>query len=207
MQFFGIEIPLHVQPSLALSVETDELGIVGGLQDRVIQVFGGLVYMDFARESMYTACGYSCGVYERLDPALLPPLYLAYSVEEGEPTEVLHNPLRARYNQGDPDVVAAMHKLAGLAGQARTALLQHDHAQLSRLMDENFNTRRSICQLHPAHVQMVEVARSIGASAKFAGSGGATLGVYRDEAMFAELKSQLERIGCRVVKPTIAMPQ
>ena len=50
-----MEIPLHVQPSLVLSVETDELGIVAGLQDRVIQVYEGLVYMDFAREVMRRA--------------------------------------------------------------------------------------------------------------------------------------------------------
>jgi glucuronokinase len=203
LEFYGVEIPLHVQPSLALSVETDELGIVGGLQDRVIQVFGGLVYMDFAREVMRTDCGYQCGIYERLDPAWLPPLYIAYCVEGGEPTEVLHNPLRARYNQGDPEVVDAMQKFASLAAQARTALLHRDRELLSRLMDENFDTRRKICQLHPMHVEMVEVARSTGASAKFAGSGGATIGVYRDETMYAELKNRLERIGCRVFKPTI----
>ena len=42
--------------SLALragrSVETEELGIFGGLQDRVCQVYETLVYMDFAREYM-----------------------------------------------------------------------------------------------------------------------------------------------------------
>ena len=76
-------------------------------------------------------------------------------------------------------------------------------ARLSRLMDENFDTRRSICQLQPAHVRMVETARRAGASAKFAGSGGAIVGVYQDETMFAQLKQDLEAIGCRVLKPTI----
>ncbi len=162
MEFYGVEIPLHLQPSLALSVETEELGIVAGLQDRVIQVYGGLVYMDFAREVMREECGYRCGVYERLDPALLPPLYLAYSEDEGEPTEVTHRPLRVRFQQGDADVVAAMQKFARLAAEAKTALLAGDADRLSRLLDENFDTRRSICQLQPAHVQMVETARRAG---------------------------------------------
>ncbi len=203
MEFYDVQIPLHLQPSLALSVETDELGIVGGLQDRVIQVFGGLVYMDFARETMQQECGYRYGVYERLEPALLPPLYLAYSEDEGEPTEVTHRPLRVRYEQGDPEVVAAMRRFAQLAADAKSALLGGDAAGLSRLMDENFDTRRSICQLQPAHVRMVETARRAGASAKFAGSGGAIVGVYHDEKMFARLKKDLESIGCRVLKPTI----
>jgi glucuronokinase len=173
------------------------------LQDRVIQVYGGLVYMDFARDLMQQESGYRYGIYERLDPALLPPLYLAYSEEEGEPTEVTHRPLRVRYEQGDPEVIAAMRKFAQLAADARTALLAGDAARLSRLMDENFDTRRSICQLQPSHVRMVETARQAGASAKFAGSGGAIVGVYQDETMFAQMKKALEAIGCRVLKPII----
>ena len=40
MEFYAVEIPREVQPSLVLSVETGELGITAGLQDRVIQVYG-----------------------------------------------------------------------------------------------------------------------------------------------------------------------
>ncbi|MBC8870127.1 MAG: GHMP kinase [Planctomycetes bacterium] len=204
MEFYQVSIPPHVQPSLALSVETDELGIVAGLQDRVIQAYEGLVYMDFAREAMRNEQGYTCGIYERIDTKLLPPLYIAYRVDVAEPTEVLHNRLRARYEEGDPEVHAAMEKFADLAVRAKAALLAGDAEELSRLIDENFDTRQSICQLHEDHVQMIEAARSVGASAKFAGSGGAIIGVYKDEAMYAELKEKLEAIDCRVFKPTIA---
>jgi glucuronokinase len=206
MEFYQVEIPLHLQPSLALSVETQELGIVAGLQDRVIQIYEGLVYMDFARERMQTQDEFPFGVYQRLDPAILPPLYIAFSDEAGEPTEVSHTPLRARYEQGDPQVHAAMRKFAELTELARAALDQRDYATLSRLMDENFDTRRSIMQLRPEHIRMVEAARRAGASAKFAGSGGAILGVFQDAAMYAELKSNLEAIGCRVFRPTVQPP-
>jgi glucuronokinase len=37
MEFYDVDIPPEVQPSLALSVERDELKIGAGLQDRVIQ--------------------------------------------------------------------------------------------------------------------------------------------------------------------------
>ncbi len=67
-----------------------------------------------------------CGVYEPLDPGLLPPLYLAYSTERSEPTEVFHNDLRARYQQGEPAVVEAMDRFADLTVQAREALLAGD---------------------------------------------------------------------------------
>ena len=206
MDFYGIEIPKQVQPSLALSVETGELGIAAGLQDRVIQIYGGLVYMDFAKDHMTEQMGLQCGVYEPLDPLLLPPLYVAYSAEDSEPTEAVHNPLRARYQAGDPAVLAAMLKFAALAALARDAIVNHDAARLATLIDENFNTRRSICQLATKHIQMIEVARGAGASAKFAGSGGAIVGTYADETMFERLKSDLDAIGCQVIKPILDLP-
>ena len=76
MEFYDVDIPLDVQPSLVLSVERDELGVAAGLQDRVAQVYEGLVYMDFSREHERIVHGLPCYRYEPLDPALLPPLYL-----------------------------------------------------------------------------------------------------------------------------------
>src|SRR6516225_4349586 len=202
-EFYGVAIPREVQPSLALAVEVDELGITAGLQDRVIQVYEGLVYMDFAQERMHKQAGYLCGHYEPLDPALLPPVYLAYSTEQGEPTEVFHNDIRGRFNRGDPAVVRAMGRCAALAAQAREAILARDAERLGGLMDENFEQRRSIYRLPEGQVRMVEVARQAGASANFAGSGGAVVGIYRDEATFQALEKALGGIGCRVVKPLI----
>jgi len=201
--FYGVTIPREVQPSLALSVETDELGITAGLQDRVIQVYEGLTYMDFSPEKMREQCGYLCGTYESLDPALLPPLYLAYSADEGEPTEVFHNDIRGRFQRGEPAVVRAMSRCAGLASQAREALLVGDAERFARCIDDNFEQRRSIYQLPTKQVEMVETARRCGASAHFAGSGGAIIGTYRAEAMFHELEARLSKIGCRVLKPII----
>ena len=201
MDFYGVEIPLEVQPSLALAAEVEELGITAGLQDRVIQVCEGLVYMDFAAERMTETHGYRHGIYERLDPKLLPPVYIAFKADVSEPTEVFHNDIRGRYNRGEAAVVQAMQTFAGLAAEAREALLAGDHERLAKLMDRNFDTRRSIYKLPAGQVEMVEVARGVGASAKFAGSGGAIVGTYPDAAMFAELQRALAAIGCVVIKP------
>jgi glucuronokinase len=203
MDFYGVEIPIEVQPSLALAVEVEELGITAGLQDRVIQVYEGLVSMDFAAERMQETQGYRHGIYERLDPSLLPPIYIAYKADVSEPTEVFHNDIRGRFNRGDPVVVNAMTTFAGLAAEARDALLAGNHARLAKLMDTNFDTRRSIYQLPAGQVEMIDVARKVGASAKFAGSGGAIVGSYRDEAMFNDLRQSLGAIGCVVIKPQI----
>lgn len=200
MEFYQLSIPREIQPSLALAVETEELHIAAGLQDRVIEVYEGLVYMDFSKECMSDRHGYFHGIYESLDPSLLPPLYVAYKTDVSEPTEVFHNDIRSRFNRGESAVVDAMKTFASLAQEARQALLARDHERLGRLIDRNFDTRRSIYQLPAAQIEMVETARALGASAKFAGSGGATIGLYRDEAMFAELRKELGRIGCDVIR-------
>jgi len=101
-------------------------------------------------------------------------------------------------------VVEAMREFAGLAQQAREALVQRQTDRLAALIDRNFDLRCSICRLPRAHLEMIEVARRVGASAKFAGSGGAIIGVYRDDAMFHDLTQALGDIGCRVIRPDIA---
>lgn len=203
MDFYQVQIPEDVQPSLVLSVEMGELGIAAGLQDRVIQVYEGLVFMDFAKDRMQTRDGFVCGTYERIDPALLPPLYIAFSNEAGEPTEIVHGPLRARYERGDEEVVAAMVQFAQYATDARQAIFNRDPERLAKIIDANFDLRRSICDLPALHVQMIEEARKVGASAKFAGSGGAIIGTYQDDAMYRRLREALGKIGCQVIRPLI----
>ena len=203
MDYYDVPIPQHVQPSLALSVETEELGISAGLQDRVIQVFEDMVYMDFSEESMQSKMGLECGSYESLDVGSLQRIYLAYSADVGEPTEVFHNNLKLRYHRNEPSVVQAMTTFAELATAARESLAAGDLDNLSRLMDQNFDLRSEICELPANHVEMVEKAREVGASAKFAGSGGAIVGIFRDQAMFEQLQSVLGELGCEVFQPLL----
>jgi glucuronokinase len=206
LEFYGIEMPLRAQPTFILKVEQDELGITAGLQDRVIQAYEGLVYMDFDRSREEMVAGLPCYHYEPLAPSLLPPLYLAYHVSLGEPTEVFHNNIRERYNRGEALVVDAMAYAADLAAQAREALVDGDTARLSRLVDENFETRRRIYQLPAWQIDQIETARACGASAQFAGSGGAIIGVYRDEAQFEAVSRALAAIGSKTIRPLAAGP-
>jgi glucuronokinase len=204
MEFYGVDIPREVQPSLVLAVENDDLGIAGGLQDRVIQVYEGLVYMNFDKACERIIDGYKTYAYEPLDPGLLPPIYVSYSAALSEPTEIFHNDIRGRYNRGEELVVNAMKKFADIAYHGREAILQRDTERLAQLINLNFDTRRSIYNIAPWQVQMVETARACGASAKFAGSGGAIIGTYQDEAMFQRVSDEMAKIGCKTIKPEIA---
>ena len=62
---------------------------------------------------------------------------------------------------------------------------------------------QKIYNLAPWQAQMIQTARDCGATAKFAGSGGAIIGTYQDEAMFEALCTNLAEIGSRTIKPQI----
>ena len=198
--YFNIVIPIPIQANLALETETKELGVPAGLQDRVIQAYEGLVYMNFAK-SIMDRQGY--GEYERLDPGLLPKVYVAYRTSLSEGTEVFHNNVRQRWLAGDPEVVEAMKIWAGYAEQGRAALLARDYTKLDELINANFDMRRKIYSISAGNLEMVDTARTVGATSKFAGSGGAIVGTYTDESMYQKLQKVLSGIGVAVIKPRI----
>jgi len=200
MRFYGVEIPKTLLPTLALHAETEELKIPAGLQDRVIQTYEGVVYMDFARELLERQ---GHGLYEPLPKACLPPLFVAYSVEHAEGSEVTHSDLRSRFDHGDPVVVKAMGEFASYAEQGREALAQGNVRKLGELINANFDLRRSIMALKPGQVEMVEAARKLGAPCHFGGSGGAVVGLYRSEKHFAALRQAFSALGCKTIKPRV----
>ncbi|HIE52950.1 MAG TPA: hypothetical protein EYP85_14455 [Armatimonadetes bacterium] len=204
MEFYGLteeHIPKPIQPNLILSVETEELEIAAGLQDRVIQTYGGLVYMDFSEELMKQD---GHGHYEPLDPGLLPDLFLAYI---SEPTESgkIHSDVRFRWEQGDEEVREAMRTFALYTDEARTALQHRDYERLAQLMDANFDLRRQIfgdSVLGEKNLRMIEIARSLGAPVKFSGSGGAVIGLYHSLEQREKLRQayEAERFAFAVVE-------
>lgn len=198
------DIPLPIQPQLALSVETEELDIRAGLQDRVAQIYGGLVYMDFNPEYM---AEHDHGDYRRLPLDLLPPLYLAYIPHSTTTSGKAHNPVHYRFDNGDREVVEAMRQFARFTDEALEALEQHDEERLARLMDANFDLRRKIYgdEVIGAHnLEMVEIARSFGLPAKFTGSGGAIVGILRDEEREEKIRRAFEERGYRFLRVTPA---
>lgn len=200
MAYFEVDIPLPVQANLVLETETKELGVSAGLQDRVVQVYEGLVYMDFNRDLM-EARGF--GGYEAMDTALLPNLYVAYRTNLSEGTEVFHNDLRRRYDSGDSTVRSAMLRWAAMASEGRNALIAGDTQRFGELIDANFDLRSQICTVSPENLQMVQAARNAGATAKFAGSGGAIIGTYRDQEHFERLKAALAKLDVQAILPVV----
>lgn len=202
MTFYGVAIPKPVQAGLVLSAEKDELGISAGLQDRVIQTYEGMVYMDF-NEKLMVKQGY--GDYQPLDLKLLPKVYVAFRDDLSEPTEVFHNDIRIRFEQGEKKVLDAMRFWANLTDKFKKALMTQDIGALNTYINANFDRRCKIYRISEDNLRMVRVARSAGASAKFTGSGGAIVGFYKDQKMFIRLKKALSYNGIKVIKPKLIL--
>ena len=209
MKFYGVtdnDIPLPVQPNLARSVETDELEIKAGLQDRVAQIYGGLVYMDFDREYMTE---HEHGEYRRLPMDLLPPLYLAWVPHSTTTSGRAHNRVHYRFEEGEREVIDAMKQFADYAKEAVEALEAHDIDRFAALMDANFDLRRRIYGdevLGAQNLEMVQIARDRGMPAKFTGSGGAITGVIMDETKVPDLQQAFNAAGYEFRRVTPAGP-
>lgn len=210
MGFYGVtdaEIPKPLQPNLALAVERDELEIQAGLQDRVVQVYGGMVYMDF-NPDLVREQGH--GLYETLPVELLPPLYLAYIPCSTMTSGKAHNLVRYRFDNGDPEVIAAMKQFAQFAELGKLALEARDYHAFGDLMDRNFNLRRRIYGdevIGERNLEMIEIARSFGLSAKFPGSGGAIIGICDDPELALKVEQAFADKGYSFQMVTPAGPE
>lgn len=200
MKFYKIEIPLHILPNLVMTAETEELGITAGLQDRVIQSYEGCIYMDFDKQHLQTN-GY--GIYERVNPELLPKLYIAYNTNLSKVSGKVHNDVKARFDRGEEDVIRVLDQIGNLAKEAKTCLLEGRPEELHDLINQNFDLRCQIYNVTESNKLLVKTARDCGASAKFAGSGGTIIGTYKDDETLNRLFVQLKKLNARVIKPFI----
>lgn len=200
MEYYEVRIAAEQQANLILEVETKEMGISAGLQDRVVQVYQQPVYMDFDKGLMETR---DYGEYQMISPDLFQHFYIAYSTREAETSDVVHNDLRGRYDGGDAQVHQVMSELSVLTGDFLKALKAGDEANIAVCMNRNFDLRQSICAISRANLEMIEFARSVGASAKFTGSGGAIIGSYGSEEIYDALRTVFAAKGIQLIKPTI----
>jgi glucuronokinase len=147
----------------ALAIETEDLGIAAGLQDRLVQSYGVPLHMNFAT-----------GVSEPLT-AEVPELLIAWDPSAAAGSGGLHKGLRARFDAGEPEVIAAMPRLAAFADLARDAISSGDLAGLQDAMNGSFDIRLAIGASDARTIAMVQLARANGAAANSAGSGGAVV--------------------------------
>lgn len=194
MSWFGVSLDPVALAELALAVEVEELGLAGGPMDRVIQVYEGVMLMDL-REPRTEAS------YERLDPASLPPLFIAWDPQGGVASTLAHGDLRARWNAGDEGLREVMEEFREVVDAGVDALERGDLRTFRQLMDHNFEMRASFFPISESDREMVGIARDLGAAAKLCGSGGAIVGSPQHEDDFEQLRAGLEGAGFSMVRP------
>ncbi|XP_039271048.2 uncharacterized protein LOC120345593 [Styela clava] len=204
MQFYNLsetDLPKPVRASFILNVETDELFINAGLQDRVVQVYEGLMYMDFSKDLLE---GRGYGNYERLPANDLPHIWVAYLSDPSDSGKI-HSNVRQRYDAGDTEVCEAMQKFAEYTEKAKSAILESDWRKVAELMNANFDLRQQIYTescLGEANLKMIQLGREYGSSTKFPGSGGAVIGMCFDLNKLSDVKQAMQSQGfvvCEVV--------
>ena len=110
-----------------------------------------------------------------------------------------HVRLKSEWAWTSPSHVA----FAKFTVKAKKVLEKGESEKLGPLLNANFDQRASIMKISKANRKMVEIARSLGASAKFTGSGGAIMGTYLNEDMYTQLVEKLGKKGIEVLKPQI----
>ncbi|MBM3974099.1 MAG: hypothetical protein FJ301_08375 [Planctomycetes bacterium] len=184
---------------LAWRAENETLGIRAGALDRLVQAHGGLLAMDFAQP-------FAEGAVQRLDPALLPPLLLAWHGVPSQSSGDVHAPVWARFQAGDRAVRATMHDLAHNAERGREALLAGDRAGFLACVDRNLDLRAQVFTIAPADRELAQLGRGLGAAAKLPGSGGAVLFACRDEAQRDAVEAACRKHHHSTLRPTVAPP-
>ena len=196
-RWFAAPLAARRVAELALEVENDVLGIRAGPLDRVVQAHDGLLAMDFAAPFAPAAA-------RRLDPALLPPMLLAWHGVPGRSSGDVHAPVFARFEAGDEQVRETMAALARNAEAGEAALLQGDGAAFRRCVDRNFELRAEVFPIEAADRELIELGRSAGAACKLPGSGGCVLMVCRDADHLADVEQRCRAAGRETMRPQVA---
>jgi len=182
---------------LAWETETLELGIAGGPQDRVAQAHGGLLDMDFSGP-------WSADSFRHYDPALLPPLFIAWDPEPGAPSGDVHDSVRERYENGEALVVEAMAQFPRFTSDGISALERGDLASFLGCMNANFDTRAMIWDLEERDLELISIGREAGCATKFTGSGGAIVCAAPDLSTLEHAEAAYAARALPTLRPTPA---
>lgn len=152
LEYWGLSAvcpPTH-RPALLLAAEQD-LGIQAGLQDRIVQVFGGIVFADYSDLTADQSQAQTCPKGARVtrvyrNKTQHPPLLFIVHPEHtppGKDSGQVHSNFKRRWDSGNmPELKTYMEEMAQLARSGVKAFEDEDWEKLGSLMDKTFALRR-----------------------------------------------------------------
>jgi galactokinase/mevalonate kinase-like predicted kinase len=183
---------------LARRVEREILGVTCGFVDQYLCTFGGLQYVDFrGKEVWRPADEQPLATVEPLEdhvPAL--PFVLGFTGVRHD-SGAVHAPAQARLERGDREALEAHARMAEIAREGKTALMQGSWSRLGDLMNENHALQRDLGGSGEDNERLIEAALGAGATgAKLAGAGhGGTIVALCPQGSLSKVEEALRGAG------------
>jgi galactokinase/mevalonate kinase-like predicted kinase len=195
-RYLGLKLHPWAMAETARKIEFRQMGVLCGLQDQHMAVFGGLNFLDFhGKEMLEQRADEPLATVESLlisSSAREIPL-LAANTGVRHNSGAVHRSPRQRWLDGDKTVIDAFERIGNLARQGKRALLERNWELLGALMNENHSIIQKLGGSGPANDNLIDAARQAGAyGAKLAGAGGG--------GTIIALAPDIERVGCALRK-------
>jgi len=156
---------------LAYAIEREDMGILGGLQDQYAATFGGVNFIEFYKDRVIVnPLRISRDVVNELEHNLL----LCYTGTTRRSDRIIEDQTR-RYEQKDPEALAALSEQKQLATEMKNALLRRKLDDFGDLLHCAWlSKRRMSSKITNAVInELYEAARKHGAlGGKITGAGG-----------------------------------
>jgi galactokinase/mevalonate kinase-like predicted kinase len=187
---------------MARYIELNHLKVVCGYQDAYMCTFGGLNYMDFRGKQFYREA--EAELLATIEPLALYveqlPLVLGFTGVRHS-SGAVHKPIRERWLEGEPTVVAGYRRITEIARIGKKAILHEDWPLLGELMNENHAIQRDLGGSGESNERLIAAALEAGAlGAKLAGAGdGGTIIVLWLDDDTSPLEKALRRAGASAI--------
>lgn len=169
--FYDRELDSYAIAALAATIERDELGLRGGLQDQYASAFGGFNFMEFDGDRrIVNPLRIKESVLDELESNLL----LCFTGSTRVGAHVIEDQVR-RYEASEDDTVAGLHAQKQLAIVMKDALLRADLVRFGELLDDAWRAKRAMSPQIPSTFidRAYETAKEAGAiGGKVTGAGG-----------------------------------
>lgn len=170
-EFYDRGLDSYGIAELAVTIERQELGLRGGLQDQYASAFGGFNFMEFeAGRRVVNPLRVKESVLDELESNLI----LCFTGATRAGAHVIEDQTR-RYEQSEEATVAGMRTQKQLAIEMKDALLRGELALFGELLDRAWRAKRAMSPRIPNGFidELYETAREAGAlGGKVTGAGG-----------------------------------
>ena len=152
------------------------------------------------------------GDYEYIDAEKIPKLFVIWSQNPSNSGKI-HQPVRQRWLSGDVEIIQGMRNAADCAREGLQIIQMSSGKEtcairLAPILSANFAARRKMftdAGLGDENIRMIKLCQSVGAGAKFTGSGGAVVACCPDGVeQEARLKATVTKAGFSIAQVELA---